>query len=899
LFEQANLNVESPNEQISVSSNSQKEESAYDIDNSSEDENVLDVVIQDTIASTKSEVHENISVDHKQDGIIKKLQVEAVLNQFNEEIDTKDTHEERAKNSEHHKNLSDKENIDNRDNIEITGTVETNLELEMMRDISVEKDNFEKEHVEKDHAEKNHVEKGHVEKDRVEIVEHIDLNESITDEQARNNDILSKNVIKSTQKPNFKIFVNREVTNDDLVKEKEQSSDIINGNQRKSENTKLLSAKDIAAMTTRKVLKKKKRSKKTHQKPTLNLPPLLQLRMPEEKKPIYYPKIKYFEGSIIDTNAKQPPVIIDNYKAGQYDDYLKEDVSVFQHNNDFASIQFGIRKELDKKLSIKNQFKSDASTMTFENNKKTCEMAMDHSSQTKTEMKDQESQCLFEIKEAHVESVRVEKVGTIPEITEEANNVPGIIEKIDIPGIIEKVDIIPEITEKEDTPEIVENVDIPEIIEKVDISEIMSIPKIEIHPPDDDLDSIDEDYEEMYTMDQILPEKKEIIIKIDFTDDEETINDDYDDYQSDDDPDSDPDEIPRQVPIPMPSESLSSKNTSLPSEPSSADESLEPTSKKVVNPKDNISNLEGCDFDSSQISCLISNLGAIPKDTTNEKSASSTKKFRRQVTLKQTVGDPSSSRTSSLPDEVSKTILDLHKQVTLKPSKNTSLPIEISFADETLEPTSKKVTTPNDDISNRTSEGCDIDSHQISGLTSNLVAIPKGTTDEKSASLIKKLHRQVTLTQTGGDQISVRTSSLPDEVSKTILDLHKQVTLKQTVGNPISNRTSSLIDEISKTILDPLKKPDTPQDAVYSSESKADIKASTKDLVETKSVRVISCTSPLDEEPESIQDPRLQQIKPHAEFNPKIDTILPSDLSDDEMSSSLEPRQEDFKQLGK
>ena len=89
------------------------------------------------------------------------------------------------------------------------------------------------------------------------------------------------------------------------------------------------------------------------------------------------------------------------------------------------------------------------------------------------------------------------------------------------------------------------------------------------------------------------------------------------------------------------------------------------------------------------------------------------------------------------------------------------------------------------------------------------------------------------------------------------------------------------------------------QNAVFSSESKEDIKASPKDLVGIKSGIVIPCPSPIDEETESIQDPRLQQIKPHAEFNPKIDTILPSDLSDDELSSSLEPRQEDFKPPGK
>ena len=131
------------------------------------------------------------------------------------------------------------------------------------------------------------------------------------------------------------------------------------------------------------------------------------------------------------------------------------------------------------------------------------------------------------------------------------------------------------------------------------------------------------------------------------------------------------------------------------------------------------------------------------------------------------------------------------------------------------------------------------------------------------------------------------------------MDLHKQVTLKQTVDDQISNRTSSLTDEVSKTILDPLEKPDAPQNAVLSNESKVDIKASTKDLVGIKSGTVIPCPSPIDEETESIQDPRLQKIKPHSEFNPKIDTILPSDLSDDELSSSLEPRQEDFKLPGK
>ena len=122
MVEQANLNVESPNEQISVSSNSGKEESAYNIDNSSENENMFDVEIQDTIASTKLEVHENI--EPKQDDINENLQVEAVLNPCDKKIDAEDpyvdTLKERANISEHHKNFSEIENLDNRDNIEIT-----------------------------------------------------------------------------------------------------------------------------------------------------------------------------------------------------------------------------------------------------------------------------------------------------------------------------------------------------------------------------------------------------------------------------------------------------------------------------------------------------------------------------------------------------------------------------------------------------------------------------------------------------------------------------------------------------------------------------------------------------------------------------------------------------------
>ena len=120
-----------------------------------------DVLIQDTIVSTKSEVYENI--EPKQDVINENLQVEAVLNPYDKKIDAEDAYvdsvKERANIAEHHKNLSEKENLDNRDNIEITGTIETNLELEMMRDNCVLKDKFEKDTLEKDHVEKIHVEK--------------------------------------------------------------------------------------------------------------------------------------------------------------------------------------------------------------------------------------------------------------------------------------------------------------------------------------------------------------------------------------------------------------------------------------------------------------------------------------------------------------------------------------------------------------------------------------------------------------------------------------------------------------------------------------------------------------------------------------------------------------------
>lgn len=239
-------------------------------------------------------------------------------------------------------------------------------------------------------------------------------------------------------------------------------------------------------------------------------------RIPEEKEPVYYPKIKYFEGSLIDDNKKEP-IITDNYKAGKFDEYLNQDgePSIFQPKNNFASIQFSIRKELDKKLSTKNQFKSDASTMTFPS-EKSHPKASDNSSQTKTETKNQESQCLFLGTEVTPKGIpqgstikrspQDNSMKCIPQVTQEKifpqkvqiketfqeTPVKEMPQKIEISNISQETPIR-EILHETPITQVVQNNPIekvPQKSEKMYLPYSRPIPKIEIHPPDDDLESI-------------------------------------------------------------------------------------------------------------------------------------------------------------------------------------------------------------------------------------------------------------------------------------------------------------------------------------------------------------------------------------------------------------------------
>ena len=69
------------------------------------------------------------------------------------------------------------------------------------------------------------------------------------------------------------------VTTKDKRKEKTCQNVVIMKEEPKLDNNlRLLTEKDIQAMTSRVLKKKKKKSRKTHQRPILNLPPLLQLR---------------------------------------------------------------------------------------------------------------------------------------------------------------------------------------------------------------------------------------------------------------------------------------------------------------------------------------------------------------------------------------------------------------------------------------------------------------------------------------------------------------------------------------------------------------------------------------------------------------------------------------------
>ena len=149
--------------------------------------------------------------------------------------------------------------------------------------------------------------------------------------------------------------------------------------------TKLLSKEEISKMipasTHYKKCKKKEKNKsfsKKSKSPNNNnnvveFPKLLKLKIPEnckktasgyvnKKSAMIYPKLTYYQGSLIkDNNGTEflreteiPDKNLTTYKVGQYDDYLNHAAGPGSMNN-FATFQFNIRKEMDKKLQESNE----------------------------------------------------------------------------------------------------------------------------------------------------------------------------------------------------------------------------------------------------------------------------------------------------------------------------------------------------------------------------------------------------------------------------------------------------------------------------------------------------------------------------------------------------------------
>ena len=148
--------------------------------------------------------------------------------------------------------------------------------------------------------------------------------------------------------------------------------------------TKLLSKEEISKMipaTHHKKCKKKEKNRNFSKKfkssdndnSVVEFPKLLKLKIPENckqtasgyvnKKPVMmYPKLTYYQGSLIKDNngtgflreTEIPEKNLATYKVGQYDDYLNHAAGPGSMNN-FATFQFNIRKEMDKKLQESNE----------------------------------------------------------------------------------------------------------------------------------------------------------------------------------------------------------------------------------------------------------------------------------------------------------------------------------------------------------------------------------------------------------------------------------------------------------------------------------------------------------------------------------------------------------------
>ena len=118
---------------------------------------------------------------------------------------------------------------------------------------------------------------------------------------------------------------------------------------------KILTKTEVDELTKsakgKKVKRRKKLPKNLHQKPEIKLPLLLKLELPKVepvKKPKstkYHSTVTYFQGTLFQ-NEDKIPIIQASYECGKYDHLLRGIKN--SNQNDFASIQYSIRKELDK-----------------------------------------------------------------------------------------------------------------------------------------------------------------------------------------------------------------------------------------------------------------------------------------------------------------------------------------------------------------------------------------------------------------------------------------------------------------------------------------------------------------------------------------------------------------------
>ena len=392
--------------------------------------------------------------------------------------------------------------------------------------------------------------------------------------------------------------------------EQQPSNDSFETIQPKNSNevpsAKLLTKKDIEGLTE--VDKPRRKRRKKRGKIQISIPPLLKLPEPQQKtKMKTYPEITYFQGSIF-TKDETIPVVDENYEAGKYDHLLTEN-SIELLPKNFASVQYSIRKAIDKEMTkqTKNIYMREIGTNTIHIQKQikesqtdrkqlknvgtqdmkssACHMAIQTNEEKPREMPREvpkpriqvskhvqvssplkmdastETDILVEVSKSSEPNVHnLQHVPIAANVPQNVPNVPQTVPSVPqiVPSVPQTVPSVPQII-----PSVPQNV--PDVPFEPDVSSLpkipdgikeeslkvsqdnkslqknltlpfnYGIPEIKITPPIEDLlDELDEDYQEV-TMDQVLPEKKSIVIRIDCFSDNESEDDDYEEDEDDHD----------------------------------------------------------------------------------------------------------------------------------------------------------------------------------------------------------------------------------------------------------------------------------------------------------------------------------------------------------------------------